>query len=81
MEYFLIGAVIVGVAAIIMGCFLLSVFALCIGGIIVFVMLNDNKKKITSLANSGMIASARKRRQMLHDASRKAMEDFNQGVK
>ena len=44
-----------------------------------FVRLSDRKKQITSTANGGMIASARKRREMLHEAGRKAMEDFNKG--
>ncbi len=58
---------------------LLVFLVLVIIGVFVFVRLFDNKKQITSVANGGMIASARKRREMLHESGRKAMEDFNKG--
>ena len=64
-----------------MGCTIVVLigFAVLVGG--VYLLHRHDKKRFTLYANGGMIASARKRREMLHEAGRKAMEDFNQGVK
>lgn len=68
-----------------MSCFLLGLFAvllpLAIVGVISLGILRPHRKQITTIANGGMIASSRRRREMIHAAGRKAMEDFNKGVK
>lgn len=46
-----------------------------------FVIISRHFRQINIIANGGMIASSRRRREMIHEAGRQAMEEFRKAAK